>query len=408
MNIQNIRIGQKIQLAIATNVILAILLGEFIVNQSLGLSGATGIAANLAINGLIAFVYGLVVSRAITKPLQEVVNVLQVLAQGKGDLTHRLKPQSNDEVGDLSRYFNTFLEKLQSIIFEVSQSTYKLASVADQMRAVTEKSADNLKTQQKETNQAAMAMQEMATTVQEIAQHAFEAEQSACKANQGAHNGASISSEARDGINALVVETETAATAIEKVASDVGNIGMILDVIKEITDQTNLLSLNAAIEAARAGEQGRGFAVVASEVRTLANRTHDSTKDIQDVITKLQTDAEQAVSTMGNARQQAQTGAQHVTAAHHALNEIVDSVKTISEMNIQIATAVKQQETMTEEVGQNISTINKISQNTAESADEIMATSNELFSLSQQLEQLVSQFELGNSSEGAGEQSPYI
>ncbi|MFC1602952.1 methyl-accepting chemotaxis protein [Pseudomonadota bacterium] len=392
----DIKIGSKIQLAIATNVILAILLGEFIVTQTLGLSGTTGMAANLAINGVIAFVYGLIVSRAITRPLKEVVTVLQMLSQGKGDLTHRLKPQSNDEIGDLSRYFNTFLEKLHSIIYEVSESTCKLASVSDEMRAITRQSADNLKSQQKEANQAAMAMQEMANTVQEIAHHASEAEQSANQANQGAHNGTSISSEALDGINALVVKTETAATAIEKVASDVGNIGMILDVIKEITDQTNLLALNAAIEAARAGEQGRGFAVVADEVRTLARRTHDSTLEIQDVITQLQSDAEQAVSTMGSARKQAQTGAQHVDATHLALNEIVGSVKTISDMNTQIATTAEQQKTTTKEVGRNISTINQISQSAAESADEIKATSHELFDLSQQLEQLVGQFELSS------------
>ena len=305
--LQNTRIGPKIQLAIATNVILAILLGEFIVTQALGLDGGVGIAVNLAINGAIAFTYGLVVSRAITKPLKEVVTVLHILAQGKGDLTYRLEPQSNDEVSELSRYFNTFLEKLHGIVSQVSQSTSKLASVADEMRVVTEQSADNLKSQQIETNQAALAMQDMAHTVQEIAHHACEAEESACKADQGAHDGASISSQARRQIDALVVETETAAAAIEKVANDVGNIGMILDVIKEITEQTNLLSLNAAIEAGRAGEQGRGFEVVAGEVRTLAHRTHDSTQEIMDVITQLQSDAKQAVSTMGNARQQAQT-----------------------------------------------------------------------------------------------------
>jgi len=396
MNAQNIKIGTKIQLAIAINVILAILLGEFIVTQALGLSGGAGIAANLVINGVIAFAYGLIVSRAITKPLKEVVNVLHMLSQGKGDLTHRLEPQSNDEVGDLSRYFNTFLEKLHSIIYEVSQSTSKLATVADEMRAITEQSATNLNSQQKETNHAATAMQEMSNTVQEISNHASEAEQSAIKANQGAHSGTSISCEARDGINALVVEAESAATAIEKVASDVGNIGMILDVIKGITEQTNLLALNAAIEAARAGEQGRGFAVVADEVRTLARRTYDSTQEIQDVITQLQSDAETAVSTMGSARQQATTGAQHVDAAHHALSEIVGSVKTISEMNTQIATAVEQQKTTTEEVSHNILAISQISQNTAASADEITATSHELFNLSQQLNQLVGQFELSH------------
>ena len=392
--IQDIKIGPKIQLAIGTNVILAILIGEFIVTQTLGLSGLTGIAANLAINGVIAFVYGLIVSRAITRPLREVVNVLKVLAQGKGDLTHHLKPQCNDEVGELSRYFNTFLEKLHSIISEVSQSTCKLAQAADKMRIATERAAENLETQQEETSQAAIAMQQMAGTINEIAHHASEAEQSARRADQDAHEGASISAQASEGINALAAETETAATAIKKVENDVGNIGMILDVIKEITEQTNLLSLNAAIEAARAGEQGRGFAVVAGEVRTLAKRTHDSTQEIQNVIAELQADAQYAVSTMGNARQQAENQVQHVAAAHSALNEIACSVKTISEMNTQIATASEEQKLTTEEVSHNISSINQISQATAEGAHETTATSHELIKLSQQLEKLIGQFKL--------------
>jgi len=396
--LHDIKIGTKIQLAIATNVILAILLGEFIVTRILGLSGIEGIFANLAINGVIAFVYGLLVSRAITRPLVEVLDVLKVLAQGKGDLTHRFKPEAKDEVGELERHFNTFLEKLHGIISEVSVSTKKLAASADQMRFATQQSTENLRNQQTETQQASVATQEMTATVHDISRHASDAEQSAQKADQDAHNGATISNEACKEISALVNETETAATAIEKVANDVGNIGMILDVIKEITEQTNLLSLNAAIEAARAGEQGRGFAVVAGEVRTLANRTNDSTQEIQNVINQLQNDAKNAVSTMELARKQAKTGAEHVVAANDALNEIVAAAKTISEMNTQIATAVEQQKVTTDEVSQNITNISQISVAAADSSDEMLATSNELFGLSQQLEKLVGQFDLHSKS----------
>ena len=396
--LHDIKIGTKIQLAIATNVILAILLGEFIVTRILGLSGIEGIFANLAINGVIAFVYGLIVSRAITRPLVEVLDVLKVLAQGKGNLTHRFNPEAKDEVGELECHFNTFLEKLHGIISEVSVSTKKLAASAEQMRFATQQSTENLRNQQTETQQASVATQEMTATVHDISRHASDAEQSAQKADQDAHNGATISSEACKEINALVHETETAATAIEKVANDVGNIGMILDVIKEITEQTNLLSLNAAIEAARAGEQGRGFAVVAGEVRTLANRTNDSTQEIQNVINQLQNDAKNAVSTMDLARKQAKTGAKHVVAANDALNEIVAAAKTISEMNTQIATAVAQQKVTTDEVSQNITNINQISVAAADSSDEMLATSNELFGLSQQLESLVGQFDLHSKS----------
>ncbi|MFC1603298.1 methyl-accepting chemotaxis protein, partial [Pseudomonadota bacterium] len=315
---------------------------------------------------------------------------------GKGDLTRRFTPKAKDEVGELERHFNTFLDKLHGIILEVSVSTKKLAAAADQMRLATQQSTENLRTQQTETQHAAVAMQEMTSTVQDVSQHASNAEQSAQKADKDANNGAAISREACEVINSLVAEAETTTAAIEKVTNDVGNIGMVLDVIKEITEQTNLLSLNAAIEAARAGEQGRGFAVVAGEVRTLANRTNDSTQEIQDVINRLQRDAKNAVSTMENARKQAKTGSEHVMAANSALNEIVTAAKTISEMNTQIATAVEQQKTTTEEVSLNISNISKISVATVDGSDEMLMTSNELFELSQQLEGLVGQFQLAS------------
>ena len=393
-NIRGLRIGSKIQLAIATNVILAIIIGEFVINHALGLSGATRIVANLMVNGVIAFIFGLVVSRAITRPLKDVVNVLHVLAQGKGDLTYRLNPLENDEIGELSRDFNTFLEKLHNIISEVYQSTLKLARAAEEMKVITDKSEHDLQTQQNETDQAATAMQEMTHTIHEIARHAAEAEQSARKVDEDTHDGANISSQAREGIDALVQEIENAAVAIEKLSGDVNAVGMILDVIKGIAEQTNLLSLNAAIEAARAGEQGRGFAVVADEVRTLAKRTHDSTQEIRDVISRLQDAAEHAVATMKNARERGQDGAQHVTAAYDALNEIAASVKTISEMNTQIASAAEQQRTTTEEVSRSINSINDISRATAEGAHQTTATSRELFTLSQQLGSLVGQFKL--------------
>ena len=220
MKLQDMKIGHKIQLAIAINVILAIILGEFVIRELLGFNNPLeAIAANLVLNGVIAFGYGLIVSRAITRPLKKVVEVLHVLARGNGDLTQRLAPKGNDEVSELSRHFNTFLDKLHKIITEVTESTHRLAAEARQMQTIADESETQLKNQQRETEQTASSMNEMATTVQEVSRNAAEAEESAREADNKASQGATISSQAMNGINTLVKEVEEAATAINQLSA---------------------------------------------------------------------------------------------------------------------------------------------------------------------------------------------
>ncbi|ALP52227.1 hypothetical protein Tel_03175 [Candidatus Tenderia electrophaga] len=395
MKLQDLKIGHKIQLAIAINVILAIILGEFVVRELLGFTHPLeAIAANLLLNGVIAFIYGLIVSRAITRPLKKVVEVLQVLASGDGDLTQRLTPKGNDEVAELSRHFNTFLDKLHKIIAEVAQSTHRLAAEAKQMQSIADESENQLKSQQRETDQAASAMNEMATTVQEVSRNAADAEASAREADSKTSEGANISSQAMNGINDLVKEVEDAATAINQLSDDVGNISVILDVIKDITEQTNLLALNAAIEAARAGEQGRGFAVVADEVRTLALRTQDSTHEIEEVITKLQSAAQNAKQVMESARSQGQAGAGQVAQVNESLSQITTAVMNISNLNTLIASATEEQSATTEEVNRNIDAINQATRVTADGAGRTTQTSQQLAELARGLEALVGQFKL--------------
>lgn len=398
MNPSDIKIGIKIQIAIAANVILAILLGEFIVTQWLNLSGTEGIITNLVINGTIAFAYGYFVSRAITRPLKEVTKALHVLAQGDGDLTQRLVPQSKDEVGQLSRDFNTFLDKLHNIISNVAASTHRLAETAKNMQQITSESKDQIEHQQTETEQAATAMNQMAETVKDISRNAASAESSAQEADVRAKEGSNISNQAMNGMKTLVNEVETAADAIQELGKEVDDISQILNVIKDITEQTNLLALNAAIEAARAGEAGRGFAVVADEVRSLASRTQDSAAEIGKVINKLQSGSQTAVNTMEAARNQGQEGYNQVKRTHESLSDIVTSVTSISQMNTQIAAAAEQQSATTDEVNRNISTINSSTVATGEGTSRTVQTSYDLANLATELESLMGQFKLEASA----------
>jgi len=366
-----------------------------VIRELLGITNTMqAIAANLVLNGVIAFIYGLTVSRAITRPLKKVVEVLHALALGDGDLTQRLTPKGKDEVAELSHHFNTFLDKLHKIIGEVADSTHRLAEEARQMQSIADDSELQLKNQQQETNQAASAMSQMASTVQEVSRNAADAEVSAREADSKASEGANISTQAMNGINTLVREVEDAATAINQLSDDVQNISVILHVIKDVTEQTNLLALNAAIEAARAGEQGRGFAVVADEVRTLAMRTQDSTQEIEGVITKLQAAARNAKQVMESARGQGQEGAGQVAQVHESLSQIAAAVMNISKLNTMIASATEEQSSTAEEVNQNIASINQATHITADGAARTTQTSHQLTELARGLEALVGQFKL--------------
>jgi methyl-accepting chemotaxis protein len=387
-------IGVKIQLAIGVNVILAILIGEFVVTRALGLTGMTGMIVNLAINSVIAFLYGYIASRAISRPLKNAAGALQKLAEEEGDLSQRLTIESNDEVGQLSNSFNLFMDKLHSIISLVVESTSQLVLAAGRMAEITEQTTGRVTQQQMETDQVATAMNEMVATVQEVSRNAEEASESTKKADSEARSGAEASNIAMTGINALVNKITETESVIKKLEAESENIGTVLDVIRGIAEQTNLLALNAAIEAARAGEQGRGFAVVADEVRTLASRTHESTEEINTMITGLQAEVRDAVTSMEEASEQGNEGAKKVQRATESLNTIAGVVSSITDMNNLIASAASQQKSTAEEINQNIVNISQISEQTSEDASTTSLTSEELTGLSMYLQQLVGQFKL--------------
>ncbi|NOZ36635.1 MAG: methyl-accepting chemotaxis protein [Gammaproteobacteria bacterium] len=342
------------------------------------------------------FVVGLIliyfISKGISNPIKRTVDAMNDIAGGEGDLTMRLDESGRDEIAMLAMAFNKFSEKVRKTVAQVAGSTSRLTSAAEELDTITRETTAGVLQQQSETEQVATAMNEMTATVQEVARHASEAVNLAQSANQESVNGKNIVAETTSVINKLASEIERSATVINELESDSENIGSVLDVIKGIAEQTNLLALNAAIEAARAGDQGRGFAVVADEVRTLASRTQQSTEEIQNMIERLQRNSRQAVEVMQASRDCAGTSVDKANEASTSLMTITQAVTNISDMNVQIATAAEEQSSVAEEINRNISNINDVVQQTANGTGKISEASSELSQLSQDLQQLVSQF----------------
>ncbi|MCK7583282.1 MAG: methyl-accepting chemotaxis protein [Chromatiales bacterium] len=311
-----------------------------------------------------------------------------------GDLTVQADARGNDELAHIAGAFNRLAARLRQSLGEVSASTGQLAAAAEEMSAVSEQTRDGIGQQQSGTDQVAAAMHQMSATVQEVARNTVTAAEAARQADGLAKSGANEVRQTVGAIGNLAREVESAAQVIQKLSENSKGIGMVLDVIRGIAEQTNLLALNAAIEAARAGEQGRGFAVVADEVRTLASRTQKSTEEIQEMIHQLQAGATQAVDVMVRGRSQAQASVEQAARAGGSLDAIATAVSHITELNAQIASAAEEQSAVTEDISRNVVTISQIGTRTATGARQTAAASGELKALATQLHSLVGQFRL--------------
>jgi len=329
----------------------------------------------------------------LTKPLIRLGETIGSIERDS-DLTQRVEIVSKDEIGAMAENLNSMLAKFQGIIQQVSSSTGQLASAAEEMSAVSVQTSRGIQEQQSQTEQLATAMNEMAATVQEVAQHAVEAAGAAATANEESSQGRRVVNEAVNSINALAEAIGRAADAIQRVEADSERIGTVLDVIRGIAEQTNLLALNAAIEAARAGEQGRGFAVVADEVRTLAGRTQESTQEIQTMIESLQAGSKEAVQLMEQGSEQTQSSVAQTTTAGNALRAIADEVERINDMNTQIASAAEEQSTVAEEINRNVATISQVTDESAQGAEQNARASEDLSSLASDLQQMVARFKV--------------
>lgn len=311
-----------------------------------------------------------------------------------GDLTSRIDMQqfNNDELGTLAKGFGEMQTNLRTLVSEVSGSVVQLSSAAEEISSVASQSANNMNAQQHELNQLATAMNEMQATVQEVSRNTSDAASAATSASETAEIGAQTVNDSILRIERVAGAIESTAVVIRQLGDDSRNIGMVLEVIRGIAEQTNLLALNAAIEAARAGEQGRGFAVVADEVRTLAKRTQDSTSQINTIIAELQQRAEQAGSTMQQSQELMSTTVATAREAGESISQISGSVSSISHMNIQIATATEEQGAVSEELNRNVVNISHASEEVAAGATQMAQACNELNHLATQLQDMVRRF----------------
>ena len=341
---------------------------------------------------LVGSTVALVVTRGILVPIAATNKILENIAGGSGDLTVRVPIHTQDEVGELGKNFNAFMSTLQTIIHEIAEVTEKLASGTTNMSTTMNQTSAGVATQKTETQMVASAMSQMTATVQEVAKNAELASSATNGADEEAKAGSLIVDSTVKSITALAQDIEASALVIEQLKSNSQNIGTVLDVIKSIAEQTNLLALNAAIEAARAGEQGRGFAVVADEVRTLAQRTQQSTTEIEALIDELQGGVEQAVEVMNHSREQAGVSVDNANKAGASLTSITEAVDTINHMNTQIATVSEQQSVVSAEIQRNVSNIQTIAEETSEGANFTNQSSSEMAQLGIQLNSLVGQF----------------
>lgn len=328
----------------------------------------------------------------LVKPLCQTATMFKDLADGDGDLTKRLSETAFGELGSLARSTNTFVSKVQEQVSRVAATVDQLAATSIQLKGSTESTCTIMNRQQAETDQVATAINEMSATINEVAQNAANAADSARQADEHAQNGNAVVSDTVSVINSLAEDVEKAAEVISSVESQTANIGSVSDVISDIAEQTNLLALNAAIEAARAGEQGRGFAVVADEVRALAGRTQASTLEIKSIIDQLQTSAGQAVEMMEQGRNQASASVQQSVEAGTALDLITTEVTNISDMNIQIASAAEEQGAVSEEINRSVVRIREVSDETVVEMDNLTQSSENLVSVVDDLQGLVSRF----------------
>ncbi|MFJ2684326.1 methyl-accepting chemotaxis protein [Pseudomonas sp. NPDC087342] len=350
------------------------------------LAGATGFALIL---GIMA---AWLITRLVIGPLMDTLKIAERVAAG--DLTQDLNVIRKDELGQLQKSMQNMTLKLRELIGGIRDGVIQLASAAEELSAVTEQTSAGVTGQKVETDQLATAMNEMVATVQDVARNAEHASNAAVSASQDARDSDIVVAQAIAQIGRLADEVAGSTRAMSDLKLESDKIGGVLDVIKSVAQQTNLLALNAAIEAARAGEAGRGFAVVADEVRSLAQRTQTSTEEIEGLINGLQNGTQQVSSALENSRSLTDSSVALTKRVGTSLTNISRSVSTIEAMNLQIATAAEQQSAVADEINRSVLNVREISEQTSAASEETAASTVELARLGVHLQTLVSQFKL--------------
>ncbi|WP_277206492.1 methyl-accepting chemotaxis protein [Vibrio misgurnus] len=356
-------------------------------------SFTTGIMISVLI-ALLLIVVAYFLIKQIRNPLSVLQESIRKIAGGDLASSIDTKQFAADELGELAKGFSEMQQNLRLLVNEVSSSVVQLGAAAEEISAVAMQSANNMGVQQNEINQLATAMNEMSSTVQEVASNTNDAAEMANSATATAESGSQVVGHAATHIEKVASVIEETAVVIHGLGEDSRNIGMVLGVIQGIAEQTNLLALNAAIEAARAGEQGRGFAVVADEVRALAKRTQDSTTEINRIISDLQQRAADAGTTMQQSQNMMLEAVDSAREAGKSISDINSSVNSISQMNIQIATATEEQRAVTEELNRNVVNISDASEEVATGAQQMSQACQDLNQLAAQLQDVVAKFKV--------------
>ncbi|MEC7816323.1 MAG: methyl-accepting chemotaxis protein [Pseudomonadota bacterium] len=334
----------------------------------------------------------LLVVRGIIRPLKSAVTAMDGIASGDGDLTQRLAVTGKDELSQLATAFNSFADQVQTLVQRVRDSAETLNSTTGELNHVMTEAEQGVERQKSESDQVATAMNEMTAAAQEVAGNASEASDAANRATAQVSDAQGLVYQAIEVIGGLSSQVEEGVRVIEKLGTDSRQIDSVLEVIRAIADQTNLLALNAAIEAARAGEAGRGFAVVADEVRTLASRTQQSTQEIQATIERLQQGAAQAVTLIGAISDRSEATVAETRQVDEALQRIAQAVGTITDMNTQIASAAEEQTSVSETINQNVHEIVAISEQTAQGTRQAGEATQRLTNLAGELSREVSRY----------------
>ncbi len=330
----------------------------------------------------------------VANQISQISDRIQNIAEGDGDLTIRIPVDTQDELGQLASHVNRFMEKLQRIIASVLTNASEVSKTAESLLEVSSNSQRAADDQCHAITMVVTAVNELTMAIQEVARNTGNTAQNTREATAITDNGQERIRLAVDRVQQLAVRIKETADFMLQLESEAKNVTSVIDVIRGVAEQTNLLALNAAIEAARAGEQGRGFAVVADEVRTLASRTQQSTADIQGMLSQLQQGVQRAVEAMGSSSAMTSEAASSANEAGQSLMGISTAVKEIADMTIQIATAAEEQSSVTSEIDKNLVQINSLAMNNADGASKTATESQRLNELSIQLRQLLAQFKV--------------